>query len=59
MSRTLNTQVALYLPPDKARELKETAERAGKTQQDLLREGVELMIRKYRLRDAGRGGRRS
>ena len=48
--RTLNEQVALYLTPDKAQQLRATAKRVERTQQDLLREGVELVLRKYRLR---------
>ncbi len=48
--RTLNEQVALYLTPDKAEELRATARRTARTQQELLREGVELVLRRYRQR---------
>ena len=50
MGRTVNPQVALYLTPDKVELLREIARKSGKTQQELLREGVDLMLAKHRTR---------
>ena len=50
MGRTVNTQVALYLAPEKVESLREVAQRTGRTQQELLREGLDLILVKYRVR---------
>jgi hypothetical protein len=55
MSRTLNTQVALYLVPEKVEQLRQTAKRTSRTQQDLLREGLDLILHKYRRHGVRKG----
>jgi len=44
VGRTLRTQVALYLDADKVEALKRLADKTGRTQQELLREGVDLVL---------------
>jgi predicted DNA-binding protein len=47
MGRTKRTQVALYLDPEQAETLTKLAARLKRTQQSLLREGVERMLARY------------
>jgi len=44
MGRTKRTQVALYLDDDKVEALKRLATKTGRTQQELLREGLDLVL---------------
>jgi hypothetical protein len=48
MGRTIKTQVPLYLIDEKVELLRTAAEKSGRTQQDLLREGLEMVLAKYR-----------
>jgi hypothetical protein len=47
MSRTLRTQVALYLDAEVVERLRATAKRVGRTQQELLREAITDMLAKH------------
>lgn len=49
MGRTTRTQVALYLDTERVGQLKELAEKRGKTQQDVLREALEAKLRRHRI----------
>jgi hypothetical protein len=48
MGRTIKTQVPLYLIDEKVELLRTAAEQTGRTQQDLLREGLDMVLAKYR-----------
>jgi len=48
MGRTIKTQVPLYLIDEKVELLRTAAEKTGRTQQDLLREGLDMVLAKYR-----------
>jgi predicted DNA-binding protein len=48
MGRTIKTQVPLYLIDEKVERLRTAAEKTGRTQQDLLREGLDMVLAKYR-----------
>jgi hypothetical protein len=47
MGRTIKTQVPLYLIDEKVALLRTAAEKTGRTQQDLLREGLDMVLAKY------------
>lgn len=47
MGRTKRTQVALYLDDDKVEALKRLADKTGRTQQELLREGLDLVLTRH------------
>lgn len=48
MGRTIKTQVPLYLIDEKVELLRTAAVKTGRTQQDLLREGLDMVLAKYR-----------
>jgi hypothetical protein len=48
MGRTIKTQVALYLIDEKVEQLRRCAAKSGRTQQELLREGLDMVLAKYR-----------
>ena len=47
MGRTIKTQVPLYLIDEKVELLRTAAVKTGRTQQDLLREGLDMVLAKY------------
>jgi hypothetical protein len=47
MGRTKRTQVALYLDAEKVEMLSKLAEETGETQQTLLRQAIDVLLKDY------------
>lgn len=45
----MKTKTSVYLDPDQVAELKRTAEATGRSEADLIREGVELALLHHRV----------